>query len=712
MLPELAKYSQGVAAVSYSYSGSQSVRDSSPTRKVVPLPSARDSSSSAPVSQMSPPAHSLVKGMEKPKRRMRKRKVVLTQGAHLLNEAKYSDASKAYLTGLTRRPGDARMQAGFAVATDSFKFSAPERWAAWPFGGGETSEQRSTGQKPGRLPPPHADGVTMESVMLRWQESPPFECVGGYEVEISEVNGISGPQKWRKVHRGKPFEKLVKPLGRELAGVRARVRAYNSAGRGDWSVPSEMIRLTKITSKEKKEIEEMPSAWLGVDVAGIADLKEDIDPNLLAMTRKELLTAMHKHKTVIMILFRYYALAGVTSVDDDPSTMTLIQFGNFCSGVKIIDKRLSMSDTDRIFLRAVRVVVPDKMAVAGGGPKGGDGGGGGNGLAAMASSSGIKVSKFTKAKAAVNVSALITKGSNLMNQTQFVGALIRISDARYPEQELSIGDKLERLCADKLNYHAFEEMRLISDDFQERFRSRILQAALVKHGAQLVQIFAAYSKADVSSVQSRKTMSTMNVLEANSLLEDVGLFDKSFGVRELLAAFVRVNIEDDLYYQDQSEDSSTELVFDEFEEFIARIFFEAVWSRLQAASSTADLLDQDGDGDLDDDDIDDLFNECDVDNSGTVTVDELTGALEKRLNATAAKLFAEQLLKIADEDKSGSMDREELASAVRKMREMSANGKERPGDMERAFDEWLGTNFVPPALKGAAKKKLLVLDST
>ena len=162
------------------------------------------------------------------------------------------------------------------------------------------------------------------------------------------------------------------------------------------------------------------------------------------------------------------------------------------------------------------------------------------------------------------------------------------------------------------------------------------------------------------------------------------------------------------------------LVFDEFEEWLARVFNAAVWSQTSQLDQTASLLDQvlparatpfamppplpnpptstaclalplslpstlssstplallthqhpqrasplasllsplsslsslsprpcsprlaarlspqDGDGDLDDDDIDELFDECDTDGSGTVSLEELTGALAKRLNAAYA----------------------------------------------------------------------------
>ena len=81
-----------------------------------------------------------------------------------------------------------------------------------------------------------------------------------------------------------------------------------------------------------------------------------------------------------------------------------------------------------------------------------------------------------------------------------------------------------------------------------------------------------------------------------------------------------VNIDDDLYYQEQAENTSSELVFDEFEEFVARIFNKAVWSKAEGKEVIvmANLLDQDGDGDLDEDDVDDLFDECDVDKGSNI----------------------------------------------------------------------------------------------
>jgi hypothetical protein len=81
-------------------------------------------------------------------------------------------------------------------------------------------------------------------------------------------------------------------------------------------------------------------------------------------------------------------------------------------------------------------------------------------------------------------------------------------------------------------------------------------------------------------------------------------------------------------------------------------------------------------------------------------------ALGKRLNATAAEMVAQKLMHIADADGSGAMSRVELRGAIRKIAE-GGEGDEGALSFERAFEQWLRTQFLPAALKAAAKKKLL-----
>ena len=143
----------------------------------------------------------------------------------------------------------------------------------------------------------------------------------------------------------------------------------------------------------------------------------------------------------------------------------------------------------------------------------------------------------------------------------------------------------------------------------------------------------------------------------------------------------------------------------EFEEVVARIFNMAIFQPMMEAGDTAKLLDQDGDGDLDDDDIDDLYDECDEDKSGSISVDELAQALRKRLNAGAAYLVAKKLVKIADTDGGGTLSKEELREAVHKLMSGEADDDDDGMELERVFHDWLGSVFLPAALKASRKKK-------
>jgi len=411
---------------------------------------------------------------------------------------------------------------------------------------------------------------------------------------------------------------------------------------------------------------------------------------MLAIAREELLQGLYECRSTVKIAFRYYALAGVSNVDDDPNTMTMLQFSNFCRGARLIDaKGLGTSDIDRLFLRAIRPQAPESSTA--------------EDLMKALSKSGIAASKegsrWKGAKLAVNAASLLGKGSNSMTQPQFVGAVLRLASTRYSDQgEVPIGAKLSRLCSEHLREHVFDELRLVSDDFSEKMESPLMAAVLAKHELKLRQSFAAYAEADTTNTAARHSTATMNVFECHQMCEEIGIYDGSFSVRDMLCAFVRVNIDDDLYVQAEADNTSSEIVFDEFEEFVGRLFLAAVWVRTQRQSETASLLDQDGDGDLDDDDIDELFDECDADGSGSISLEELTAALRLRLNEAAATSFAEQLLSIADDDGSGTMSREELREAIHRVTSDSqANRRAAEGSLERAFDSWLAGSFIPKA---------------
>ena len=425
----------------------------------------------------------------------------------------------------------------------------PRPWAQWPFVpvAKVADLTPSAGEKPGACTAPFACETTHNRVRLSWEASPPEEAISGYEVEICEIDALRGVQVWRRVHRGPTLE-CPAAFGRGVSGVRARVRAYNGKGKGEWSPVSTVIKLPQPPGPPRVEIDEIPGSWLAIDLAGLDEFKEHNDPSFMAATKEELLQAMYTARTLIKVAFRYYALAGVSNIDDDPNTMTMVQFGNFVKGASLFGTTLATSDVDRIFLRAVRSIPP------GSDKQGGTGGAeaiGAPNLLSAASSTALKVSKeWRKVKAAVGITSLLKSGPATMSQPQFVQALIRMAAHKFADApHFSLGEKFERLLSLHVAEHILNELSLIEDDFAPKMRGHLMGAVLEMHQRNLKHVFNAYAAADTSNTHARHTTATMNVKECFELCEDVGVFDKAFTTRHLLIAFVKVNIDDDVYVQ-------------------------------------------------------------------------------------------------------------------------------------------------------------------
>ena len=141
------------------------------------------------------------------------------------------------------------------------------------------------------------------------------------------------------------------------------------------------------------------------------------------------------------------------------------------------------------------------------------------------------------------------KGANQLNQVQFVGALIRLSDQMYESGTDGLAQKLDRLCSEHIAGHVYEELQLVQDDFNLTMRSREMGAVLDRHGAKLREIFTAYAAADttgdgtaVGSAAARAALDTMNVRELAELCEDCAIFDTAFTTMQLLSIFCKVAI--------------------------------------------------------------------------------------------------------------------------------------------------------------------------
>ena len=147
-----------------------------------------------------------------------------------------------------------------------------------------------------------------------------------------------------------------------------------------------------------------------------------------------------------------------------------------------------------------------------------------------------------------------------------------------------------------LTEHCLEELDLLHDAFSKMLILQPYLAVGLKRHAELKRLFDFYSAEDQSSAKDRKALTTMNMSEMAEMCEDAKIYDNSFGVRDMVSAFVRVNIEDDIYIQDDKKNTSTELVYDEFFECIARMHFSIFLNRPGQASYDDDaqlLLDED-----------------------------------------------------------------------------------------------------------------------
>lgn len=241
--------------------------------------------------------------------------------------------------------------------------------------------------------------------------------------------------------------------------------------------------------------------------------------------------------------------------------MTLLQFQEFARNSRITTHAAvdSISELDLIFIRAARA--PPQTAA----------------LAEAVESSGVCVGKIpTKGKGkkagkgvGINDAAQQLKGAgHLLSQTQFIGGLLRLATAIYADDRSTptAGDKLTRLINEHVHGHVYDELRLIKDDFDEVMRSRTMGAVLDRHATLLLQTFRSFAAADVPDGAGVKAMAeTMNLREMHELCESCRVYDDVFTPMDLIAIFVKCNIDDELYVQEEVGNNSGELVFDEFE---------------------------------------------------------------------------------------------------------------------------------------------------
>ena len=133
-------------------------------------------------------------------------------------------------------------------------------------------------------------------------------------------------------------------------------------------------------------------------------------------------------------------------------------------------------------------------------------------------------------------------------------------------------NRLRAFCQELLEPHVHDELELLHDAFSKLMQLQPYTGVYNRRRALVEPVFRYYAGVDIT-LGNEKKLATMNVRELSELCDDAHLFDGKFGVREMVMAFVRVNIEDDIYIQADKQNTSTELVLDEFFEVLARMHY-------------------------------------------------------------------------------------------------------------------------------------------
>jgi len=545
-------------------------------------------------------------------------------GQDLVELQRFPEASQTFLEALSHAPDSRMAQDNFARSLGLLKYDLSYRWRHWPFDPPPQQPPPPKWKRKVRLPllaPPRIVGLLEDTIgprhiKVQWDEltlPPEFEEthrleIDSYEVEAAETCILDGLLPMKQVYDGPACRFKLGGL-LPTTEVHFRVRAHNTAGAGPWS---DEIRLE--TEEEPDEpripITEVPQPWLTVDIEDIIKdickargntaVLEDVSAEVWGGLAKVLTGFLGKVK----IAFRYYVLAGASgSTEEDPSSMGMSQFLTFVKGSGLQAKGQTISDFDRLFMRATREAPPKKPAMASvamaalaekklqglaaaataavATPDGTAAEEPQQGSPAPAQPKPPALGAFAKLKAAAAISKLASKKQSGMQQEKFVGALIRLAAMKFGTADLP--GSLESLMERHVAPHVNDDLQLETDALSEVMAGKRMAAVLRRHQKELERIYTFYAAGD-QSLAARGALDSLNVKEMAMLCEDLCLFDSKYGAREMLAAFVRVNIDDELYEAEEEgeegDGDESELSYSEWTEMLVRIFNGREWAHL------------------------------------------------------------------------------------------------------------------------------------
>ena len=485
------------------------------------------------------------------------------------------------------------------------KYATPEQWAAWPFcpvrADKQTTPSSTQSATPRNmepleaLPQPYELSVHTHSLEVGWEAY--AGEVSGYELQGSEQCPLDGPQPCTVLYRGGA---LSFTLGGLLPQTRMsfRVRAYNGAVSGPWSAPCVFSSLVEPPRPPPMPATTLPDSWRSLDVADLLKSEEKRTGLPAAVVEAALLECLRDHLTALKITFRFYSLSGASgssggSRNAAPATMGMNQFISFAKvGCGLAASELHKGQL--IFTRATRAVraggdmaevvalaaanansgnsstdqqpssvasMPSTAAASGAASKGGG---------EQFKASGAWQGAVAATKAAGRLGGKSSKGSCGMEQCQFVCGVVRLAallhQNRMQSGQLCLVDALGAMLSTRVVPHVATDLDLAQDAFKSVYGGRLMRVVRRKHHERLRAVFRFFSSLEksVGKASTGHEATTMDIGEASELCEELALIDEHFGVREFVACFVRVNIDDEIFEFGEAGNTPSELVFDEF----------------------------------------------------------------------------------------------------------------------------------------------------
>lgn len=318
----------------------------------------------------------------------------------------------------------------------------------------------------------------------------------------------------------------------------------------------------------------------------------------------ELLESMEQKLLAIFRHYCYLVSAGSSGMNERSDAVSSAQFTMFVKDCKMLEGHyaLSKSAVDQIFLRAMFL-------------RGGlDGLGGKGESTADTESARKKKQKETEQPTASRTASLgqKTAGSShtlgsdgtqrALELYEFTGAMVRLANRRYPNMiGKGLASKFDRFTDEVLDKMEAGGIH----NLEELMASKDVKTILKTYNTKLTRIFEVFAKADTSigsafgvKNQGKNLRSaaahTINMKEFEQFAEDAGLIQattraiklqqhddgpqvqpkttRSDGTAFVLTrqnlheAFVEVNLDDDLYDDEDDENEADEIVYDEFTE--------------------------------------------------------------------------------------------------------------------------------------------------